>query len=109
MKKLTTLFVVLSLASMLGGCSVLVRSIRRINDHPTQNVVFLESTDLRYRYFWFLQSYYHLESAENVFWQCVERNGSLECQRQCGPHHQSFQCPRPDTASALRAVFANVR
>jgi hypothetical protein len=99
MKKLSALFAALSIASMLTGCAT-VRRITAINEHPTQPVLFLETQDRLH----FLGQTFRVE---HVFWQCVERNGTLACQRQCGLANQDFSCP---TAAAMGGgVSTNVR
>ncbi|MDP3277865.1 MAG: hypothetical protein Q8Q09_21960 [Deltaproteobacteria bacterium] len=76
---------IFALTSLLGGCAM-TRRITSIQEHPTQAVLMLETADnhsiLGYRV-----------RAEHVFWQCVERQGVLACQRQCGAPGQDFSCP----------------
>lgn len=99
MKKLSALFAALSIASMLTGCAT-VRRITAINEHPTQPVLFLETQDR-------VQFLGQTFQVQHVFWQCVERNGTLACQRQCGLANQDFSCPT--AASTSGGVSTNVR
>jgi hypothetical protein len=99
MKRGVILLAALSLASMLGGCAT-VRRITAINEHPTQPVLFLETMD-RTNFLGVTVQVQH------VFWQCVERSGTLVCQRQCGLPNQDFSCPTAVATST--GVSTNVR
>jgi hypothetical protein len=99
MKKLSAIFAALSLASMLSGC-VTIRRITAINEHPAQPMLFLETED-RQQFLW------QTVQVQHVFWQCVERNGTLACQRQCGLANQDFSCPT--AAATIGGVSTNVR
>lgn len=99
MKKLSALLAVLTVGSMLSGCAT-VRRITSINEHPTQPVLFLETQDRTQ----FLGQTFQVQ---HVFWQCVERNGTLACQRQCGQTNQDFSCPTATQTSG--GVSSNTR
>lgn len=99
MNKLKALFALLTIGSALSGC-VTVRRITTINEHPTQPVLFMETQDNST----ILGTTYH---TEHVYWQCVERNGALACQRQCGAPGQDFSCPSASATSG--GVSTNTR
>jgi hypothetical protein len=88
----------LLVSSILGGC-VTTRKITRLDEHPTQPVLLLETLDRTY----LLGAPI---SASQVFWQCVERNGALACQRQCGGDRE-FACPTLTQTSG--GATSNVR
>ena len=88
----------LLVASSISGCS-LQRKITRLDEHPTQPVLLLETMDRTYFLAWPV-------SASHVFWQCVERNGALACQRQCDGDRE-FSCPTVTQTSG--GATSNVR
>ena len=99
MKRRSFALAALTLASLLSGCAT-VRRISDIREHPSQPVLFLETID---RHQILGQTY----SVDHVFWQCVERNGALACQRQCGAPGQDFSCP--NATATTGGVATNTR
>lgn len=88
----------LLVSNALTGCAF-HRKITRLDEHPTQPVLLLETLDRTY----FLGTPIQ---AQHVFWQCVERNGALACQRQCDGDRE-FSCPTITQTSG--GATSNVR
>ena len=84
---LTGMLTVLS----MNGC-VFQRRIVRMAEHPTQPVLLLETDDIT-------RLFSRIYRIEHIYWQCVERNGALACQRQCGGSRE-FECPTLTTNGA---------
>lgn len=71
-------------ALLTGGC--LNRRLVRIQDHPTQPVLLMQTADATM----FFNVPIHVE---HVFWQCAETGNQLTCQRACGGSSE-FECPQ---------------
>lgn len=85
----------LALSSLLGGC--MQRRLLRMQDHPSQPVLMLETLDTHTLLFAPI-------SREHVFWQCAETGNQLTCTRACGGANP-YSCP----ASASSVGGSNVR
>jgi len=70
-------------ALLSSGC--LNRRLVRIQDHPTQPVLLMQTIDTTV----FLLPIH----VEHVFWQCAEGGNQLTCQRACGGATE-FECPQ---------------
>ncbi len=92
MKKL--LLAAAAFALLSSGC--LNRRLVRIQDHPTQPVLLMETIDTTMLLFPIAR--------EHVFWQCAEGGNQLTCQRACGGETE-FQCPQ----SAMSMGSSNAR
>lgn len=86
-----------AIAALSTGC--LNRRLVRMQDHPSQPVLLLETADV-------YTALFFPTRIEHVFWQCAETGNQLTCQRACGGPTE-FQCPQG--AVGLNATSSNVR
>lgn len=84
MKKLVFAAALSALSALSTGC--LNRRLVRIQDHPSQPVLLMETLDTTM----FLA---FPINREHVFWQCAEAGNQLTCTRACGGATE-FECPQ---------------